>query len=41
MLGFEYDITYKKGKENVVADALPMQFGEDGSLIALSLLIPS
>ena len=37
MFGYDYEIIYKKGKENVVVDALSMQFEEDGSLFSLSL----
>jgi hypothetical protein len=37
MLGYDYEIIYKKGKENFVVDALSRKFEEDGSLLALSL----
>jgi hypothetical protein len=40
MLWYDYKITYKKGKENVVVDALSRQFEEDGSLLSLSLPSP-
>jgi hypothetical protein len=40
MLGYDYEITYKKSTENVVVDALSKQFEEDGLLFALSLPIP-
>jgi hypothetical protein len=37
MLGRDYEIIYKKGKENFVPNALSKQFDEDGSLLDLSL----
>jgi hypothetical protein len=40
MLGYDYEIIYKKGKENIVVDALSRQFEEDGSLLSLSLPSP-
>jgi len=36
MLGYYYEIVYKKGKENVVFDALSRKFKEDTSPFALS-----
>jgi hypothetical protein len=41
MLGYDYEIIYKKGKDNVVADALLRQYEDEGSLFALSLLVPN
>eukprot|EP00253_Pinus_taeda_P035461 PITA_35461 len=40
MLGYDYEIIYKKGHENVVSDALSHQFEEDNTLLAISLPIP-
>ena len=37
LLGFDYEITYKKGKENVLADALS-QLPEQAEVLAISLL---
>ena len=40
MLGYDYEIIYKQGRENVVADALSCQFEEESTLLAISLPIP-
>jgi len=39
MLGYDYEIIYKKGKENIVVDAFSQQHEEEDSLFALSLPI--
>ena len=40
MLGYDYEITYKKGRENIVADALSHQFEEESTMLVISLPIP-
>jgi hypothetical protein len=39
LFGYDYKIIYKKGKENVVVDALSRKYGEEGSLFSLSFLV--
>ena len=39
MLGYDYEIIYKKGRDNVVANALLHQFEDEGTLLSLSLPI--
>ena len=41
MLGYDYEIIYKKWKDNVVVDALSHQYEDEGSLSALSAPIPN
>ena len=40
-MGYEYKITYKKGKDNIVADALSRTFDDHASLSAISMPIPN
>ena len=40
-MGYEYEITYKNGKENIVADALSCTFDDHVSLSAISMSIPN
>jgi len=40
MLGYDYEIIYKKGCENMVANDLSHRFEEDNTLLAISLPIP-
>jgi hypothetical protein len=39
LFGYDYEIIYKKGKDNVVADALSRKY-EEGSLFSLSFIVP-
>jgi hypothetical protein len=39
LFGYDYEIIYKKGKENVVVDALSRKYEEDGSLFSLSFIV--
>ena len=38
---YDYVITYKKGKDNIVADALSRTFDDHASLSAISMPIPN
>ena len=40
-MGYDYEITYKKGKENLVVDALSQTFDDHASLSAISIPIPN
>ena len=37
--GYDYDIIYKKEKENVVFDALSRKYEDEGSLFPLSFIV--
>jgi hypothetical protein len=38
--GYDYEIIYKKGKDNVVVDALFRKYEDEGSLFPLSFIVP-
>ena len=40
-MGYDYEITYKKGKDNLVADALSCTFDDHASLSTISMPIPN
>jgi len=40
MLGYDYEIIYKKSCDNVVANALSRQFEDESTLLSISLPIP-
>jgi hypothetical protein len=39
LFGYDYEIIYKKGKDNVVADALSKKYEDEGSLFSLSFIV--
>jgi hypothetical protein len=40
LFGYDYEIIDKKGKDNVVADALSQKYEDEGSLFSLSFIAP-
>jgi hypothetical protein len=40
LFGYDYEIIYKKCKDNVVADALSHKYEDEGSIFSLSFIVP-
>jgi hypothetical protein len=40
LFGYDYEIIYKKGKGNVVVDAISRKYEDEGSLFSLSFIVP-
>jgi hypothetical protein len=40
LFGYDYEIIYKKGKDNVVTDALSKKYEDEGSIFSLSFIVP-
>jgi hypothetical protein len=40
LFGYDYEIIYKKGKDNVVVDALSIKYEDEVSLFSLSFILP-
>jgi hypothetical protein len=41
MLGYDYEIVYKKDEENVVVGTLSRKYEDKGSHFSLSLIVPN
>ena len=39
LFGYDYEIIYKKSKDNVVADALSWKYEDEGSIFSLSFIV--
>ena len=39
LFGYDYEIIYKKGKDNVVVDALSHKYEDEGSFFSLSFIV--
>jgi hypothetical protein len=39
LFGYDYEIIYKKGKDNVVVDAFSQKYEDEGSLFSLSFIV--
>jgi hypothetical protein len=40
LFGYDYEIIYKKGKDNVVVDALSRKYEDEVSIFSLSFIVP-
>jgi hypothetical protein len=40
LFGYDYEIIYKKGKDNVVVDALSRKYEDEESIFSLSFIVP-
>ena len=40
LFGYDYEIIYKKGKDNVVVDAISQKYEDERSLFSLSFIVP-
>jgi hypothetical protein len=40
LFGYDYEVIYNKGKDNVVVDALSRKYEDEGSLFSLSFILP-
>jgi hypothetical protein len=40
LIGYDYEIIYKKGKDNVRVDALSWKYEDEGSLFSHSFIVP-
>jgi hypothetical protein len=40
LFGYDYEIIYKKGKDNVAADALSLKYEDDGFPFSVSFIVP-
>jgi hypothetical protein len=40
LFGYDYEIIYKKGKDNFVVDALSRKYEDEGSFFSLSFIVP-
>ena len=41
LFGYDYEVIYKKGKDNIVADALSRKYEDEGSLFSRSFIVPN
>ena len=40
LFGYDYEIIYNKGKDNVMVDALSQKYEDEGSLFSLFFIVP-